>query len=82
MRRPAMRTKLGRNEGRSYRMPRYRLKVARSEAVGTEEAGWLDEATEYHGIALLQFSRKEKVRLFHPNGEGTVEVPRGDLELC
>ena len=79
---PVVRPRLGRNEERSYKMPRYRLKAARSDDVATKEAGWLDEATEYHGIALLQFSRKEKVRLFHPDGEGTVELSRGDVELC
>lgn len=63
-------------------MPRYRLKSTRTDSARTDEAGWLDEATEYHGIALLQFSRKEKVRLFHPDGEGTVEIPRRDVELC
>ncbi|MFP3947682.1 MAG: hypothetical protein ACLFWG_03045 [Longimicrobiales bacterium] len=63
-------------------MPRYRLKQSRSRPASTREAGWLDEATEYYGIALLQLFRNEKVRLFHPNGEGTVELPREDLELC
>jgi len=63
-------------------MPRYRLKPTRSEETSEEKAGWLDESTEYHGIALLPFTRKERVRLFHPNGEGTVELPRGDVELC
>lgn len=63
-------------------MPRYRLKAPRCESATTDGAGWLDETTEYHGIALLQFSRKEKVRLFHPDGEGTVEIPRKDVELC
>lgn len=63
-------------------MPRYRLKQTRSRAESTQNAGWLEEATEYYGIALLQLFRKEKVRLFHPNGEGTVELPREDVELC
>lgn len=63
-------------------MPRYRLKTTRSDEASTEEVGWLDEATVYHGIALLQLSGKEKVRLFHPNGEGTIELPRDDVELC
>ena len=63
-------------------MPRYRLKQSRRDDASLEEAGWLDESTEYHGIALLPFTRKETVRLFHPDGEGTVELPRGDVELC
>jgi len=60
----------------------YRLKsdVKRTEL--QEYAEWLEDGTSYYGFALLFAWQEPRVRLYHPEGAGSTDLPREKVEPC
>lgn len=61
-------------------MPRYRLQERAADASDLEDVAWLQVGRSYHGVALLSIWRQPVVRLFHPDGTGSVDLPREAVE--